>query len=849
MSGQREARYDTGPGYRAGNSPDAGPTVRTSLTPIRPAEHIAPARSLQGLGDALGSFFGAAQKTAETLEEIQHRENLLTIKRQNEVREMQATADAAAGTPMNQEQAQYWSYYSTYARANGRSMGGDDFREWETVVQAAPKDGSFDYEGQAKKFLESKFGSGSGDAGHDAAYLTTWKNASDTLRAQHNESVSKTLRANASTAFVNNAAQVITTYQGAPDGMVDGMFAEALSIAQGDVNAANTLMFNGLRGAIVNRGQAQSILLGSAASEWGKKNPAVHAALSDAAWKQIASIQTQETYEALDNLRGKATELSTRPDATGDDFIGLITEAKESARKLGAERDHDAIIGSLIDTARTRFRQEARVNEFLNTVNSEDGTYVGTVSRGVKASTYAEDYTTGFNTYAEQRAGAYPSLQQAKRGGIVDYAASPQHAQEFARLITEPRFMRAVADPVPPAYSKAINADLISADPQRAANTFRSMLEVEKLAGVDYVNRILDSDAQRVYQRVRRYESMSKRAEDYFATREQTPGRDGVLDGIKSGDLKWAPLIGGTDEAKARTRVDDLIHGKLLEDQGLKSMWSWLPFVSDPKLAIPDDRLMDDLRSEIALSLADQKANAADKLSLDEATSLMVERMRGKLMVQKGRDGGLKVIRAPYGVNEGRAAHSPLSEAGGRPVYALGKVTDATGKVVDTNETAAEDFRTLAMRFPGYGLVSENLALGQYRDGPEKGLWDLHHKGNGIEFELGSKLAVADDNGDELEQDIPKDLSAAVAFFDFQLKGTGFRVEPSEVYGRPTVRLVYGPRIERDTAWARAEFERKQAEHARINNMDPAHRAAMDRFNEVQSKRVASGRLSGVRND
>ena len=814
MSGQREARYTTGPGYTAGNSPDAGPTVRTSLTPIRPAEYTAPVRSLQGLGDALGSFFGAAQKTAETLEEIQHRENLLTIKRQNEVREMQATADAAAGAPMNQEQASYWSYYSTYARANGRSMGGEDFREWESIVSAAPRDGTFDYEGEAKKFLESKFGSGSGDAGHDAAYLTTWKNASDTLRAQHNEAVSKTLRANAASAFVNNASQVITTFQGAPDGMVDGMFAEALSIAQGDVNAANTLMFNGLRNAIVNRGQAQSILLGSAGSEWGKQNPTVHVALSDAAWKQIASIQTQETYEALDVLRGRATELSTRPDATGDDFIGLITEVKDSARRLGAERDHDALVGSLIENARARFAKEARVNEFLNTVNSEDGTYVGTVSRGVKASTYAEDYTTGFNTWAEQRAGAYPSLQQGKRAGIVDYAASPQHATEFARLITEPRFMRAVADPVPPAYSKAINADLISADPVRAANTFRSMLEVERLAGVDYVNRILDSDAQRVYQRVRRYESMSKRAEDYFATREQTPGRDAVLDGIKSGDLKWAPLIGGSDEVKARAKVDELIHQKLLEDQGLKRMLSWLPFRSEPKLAIPDDRLMDDLRAEIALSLTDQKANAADRVSLDEAASLMVERVRGKLLVQKGRDGGLKVIRAPYGVNEGRSAHSPLSAPGGREVYALGQVADATGAIVDTNEFAAQDFRTLARRFPAYGFVAENLALGGYREGPAKGLWDLHHKGNGVEFELGSKVAVADDNGSELEQDIPKDLGAALAFFDFQLKGTGFHAEPSEVYGRSTIRLVYGPRIEKGLTWANAEFQRKKAEAA-----------------------------------
>lgn len=865
MAGQRAARYETGAGYTAPATDPAQASVATQQGVFRPAEYRADeAHGLASIGASLGNFFGAAAKTAESLQEVEHRENLVAIQRENEALEIQGKLAAEGGADVTPEQAERWSFQSAYSRTLAERDATELGAKWADVVRNAPKDGSFDYDAEGRAFIEREVGGGTKNPVYDQTLLATLSRQSAVLKHQHDDGVYRTQRTNAANAFID---ATVARLQGntVNAASMDGMATEALAITQGNVQEADQLVGAALVKGITNRRQAQAVVFGFADSEYGKRNPALAATITDNAWKQIAHTQTLDAYQNVQRFRHEAAAIMANPNATMGDVASLAEQVIDSAYNRGAEQEHNAILDQLQGWVAQTFKVKAEDNHWLNNVRNGRG-YLGTLTEGgVSASDYDKTHTRGLSALVTAEAGTYQALNATRdgNGGLRPFT-NANAATQFAQVITRPDVVAASRDPLPAVFKDQLEQALMSDDPPQAANAYRFLHEVRKVKGEDYAARTVGSETFRRFQDLDAAAGGSMRIEDVVADLAANKDRTKDLRDIREGNLDWhklAPNL-GKDRATAAAKVDEAIGEAVLKDQGLQGGW----FTSDPTVSVPDARLRQRLQSEVASSLRGQIGRGRGEPNLEQAVTEAMTRMRGRMTTIRGNDGALQLIELPYGPNEGRAVRHPLNMVGGRPVYAAGRVETFDGQAENTNDNTRTDFGFLAELLPRYStsgvaMSQDQLSLGQPEAGVEhKGLFEVKLGNDAVVFEPGQTLTMPVPNGNrelfkfadrlfggllkeptsETPVTLPKDPQKAKDVLNEAFSQTGFFAVVDHVGTTQVLRLVYGPRLTQGINQLPAIEARAQATRdAKLAEKD----AQMQRFNDVQSRlpRIAGG--------
>lgn len=836
MSGQRETLIRRGPSVNVeGFNP--GPSVRTQLQD-RAVPVFEYRGGLGGLESALAGFFGTAAKVVNTVQEIDHKAELVEIQRENERRKLRAVKHAQDGTPMDEEDAQYWSYYSSYQRTTADLMAQRDADEWEEIVRNAPKDGSWDYQSQFDQWFKGKYGTtGSGDPDFDVVYAKSLNERSAALKNQFDQIRFRTMSSNNMDAFADRVGSLLMSQQGV-DGIQMIAFAEeAKALTFGDQAAADALMLKALTNGIVNRGQAISVLKAMAESDMETRNPTLYMAVTEAAWKNIAQTRTLEARNAVDQLQGRAVSLMYSPTATAGDFLALQQDIIVSMSRVGAEDAHRQIAAGLIEAARKRFAEEATTNLWLD-VYRNGRTFNDVIDNpalGVSKEQFVnKHFATAVAQQALAEAQTYPALAAtAQETGVINPLANAQAAREFGFFMTSPRMMRSTPRSLAPQHAEAVERAFLSNDPSQVANAYQFLKTVEDRTSEAYAfSMIQDMNARRLYQRVR--DGIGLRTDitpEAFVQQIISKSGRGAPD-REDGDgmPNFAPLIGEKDRSAANETITTAVTKALRQSKDLERSFGWLRG-GQPHITIPDARTRSMIYGEVEAGLREQ-IDSGMKPDVGKAVKDAVERVKDRLVVLPGRGDSFLVYESPYAPGEGRRASEPLNTINGRDVFAPGEVIDVLGYRVNTYEALSKTTKALVEMFPDQPWADPNgLVLGAPDSGGAKGLFVVSGRNTpaviGIPLPGGPKTPIRMKlNGKDHELYLPSDPEEAKRLLNDVLNPIGaFAVPagPQGLYGQQALQIVVGATVEKDRHWWQKESaKREAAQQKRADRLRPS---------------------------
>lgn len=821
MSGQREQQFRVGPGYN-GPAANPAPTVSTAHGTYRAAHHTVDTSGLAMIGDALGSFFGGAAKTAQNLDEIEHRENLEGIKRENDVLAHQAAADQAAGKARDPAMAKRWSYESTFTRALADDQAHSLAQAWTDRVRAAPRDGTFNYDAERESFFKENIGAGSGDPHFDATHMVAFKKQTDAGREQFQGEVFRTVEGNNQRVFQASVAGKLDRQFGLlPSDVTEGL-AQARVMAQGNEDHAMRLFSSAVLSNVNTEFQATSVMMALDKAGLREQSPDLYRHISEKASAQINQVRTLETRTSLDRLQARVVNALVAPTIDLDGVQKLQEDIKSSARAFGAQDDHQKLLARLYALRKQMATDVADENLYdramRGNLTAEEAARTGAVEMGTFISKHQDK---AFGRYMDDAA-AYPNLAATKTEyGTFRPLASKETASEFAAHVTKPNVLKATAGLMPDTYKQENDRAILGSDASAAGNAFALADNIARRSGrPDLALEAFKSDeAKRRYQAYRSAMG-NQRPEELVQLAANNPDAFKKMQQAEDGTLDFATLPGqaGKKSADVRKEIMDGLTAQLRDQHGLDK---WFGFIRNPNVGFANERVANDMVAGVVRQMSEQaRLRPGTVPDIGAAVKAEVELHKGRTDVLPGAGGTFIVYPRTVDDKKGSVFMQPFEGVPGRKVYRMGLVTNALGEVEDTRENFAADVKELARLFPEQGFEPKKMAFGQPEQAlAQKGLYRVINGVDAIAFEPGQQVTLTVPNVPGLlnkatapaTMTIPEDPAEARRMLHQVLGHTGWKPEePDETYGvagRHVIRLVYGGRIEKDSDWVKQNDE------------------------------------------
>ncbi|WP_326540733.1 hypothetical protein [Pseudorhodoferax sp.] len=807
MSGQSLQRLDPTPGQHSAIGSDApAPSVRTATYQATAARYTNDGRGMAALGSALSSFFDAGARAVETVAQVQHREEMVQTRRENEALAKQGIADQKLGKdidPAHADRRDYFEAYQTSAADAQAHRLSEGLREH---LAAQPLDGSVDLTKTAEDFYRAQVGNGSGDPAYDARLLSQFSRAAESQVSQFNEARRTTVVQNTTQAVVEQFTQRVLS----PEGISTPQFAELrdrlLPLVHGNTANRDKLMMAAIAGAVQNDGQGISVLRSMQDLGLDQTEPETFNRISGEVLKRTNQIKTFDAGQAVERFHmDMALEKGKYPQG----ILPPEKVAEFAQRAFGIDSVHGVgmdVFGLRAEWSRG-VEKAADENLWDAAYDGRYGTHEAANVASLRGKPASEVMSKHYDSAVSRRlVQASPALAATVDGtGIVNPMANDAAAQDYGRFILaggpNAGHRAASQDTISENFRNKMGGPLIGRDPNAIVRSFSFY---DLLAG------------GMTREQLHRYFPGEEAENRYYAIKSVAQGPEGLRqlaqtladnpldakllgDAFKTGKANISQVVrsfGGAGRpedidasiAKARTAA-------ILESTGRKRWFGNATVSMDSKEQATFDAL-------VLQQLLFQRT-ATGTVDVEKAVQA-VAGQTGKFILVPGLDGTLQAVREPF-KGLGRSLAFPLNEdpahplslaKGYAPIYAPGaKIANAWGDEEDTLTTWAEDAKEAHRAFPG--KVAEHDTL--YLQRPNAAGLSMVRASNGapVVFRPGEKVALRTgpssifDSLKGLETaEVPKDPEAAQNFFRDKLPPGWFAVAEGGAYV-----MYYGSRI------------------------------------------------------
>jgi hypothetical protein len=713
MAGQREARFDTGPGYRAPSLGSPQPTVRTHQIQGRAAQYDTNQRGLSGLGDALSGFFQTGAKTVEALAEIDHRQELVKIERQNKALQDAAVSDHAAGTgpnPAYMGRQAYSGVYTDAAAAESARKGADAVRE---QLRSMPLDGTVNPRDIAEQVFRTEYGPrGTGNPEFDAAWVNTFRHQVEPMVVQAGEQVARTVEANRFQTIRSDAINTLLDPSKATPGALEELQAKVLVASRGDQAVADRQLETIVTQAFMNDGNTTAILNSMKRNGYAQRNPDSYLRLSEQAFNRTNAIKTWQAGTEVEQW-GSDFDAAMR---AGNGFVPLQDIVGFAARAYSIDSKHGVGSARFMDRLNQAWAQSAKtqaeVNVILTSLATGTPGALVAAANGVEISKAMEKhFDPAVAQFVQMNARQFPELSKTADGQMVNPLASPQAAKEYGRLIGQPSFVSAAPEGQSATYKSLIGNALLGTDPQAGTNAVHALAQYEALNGQEMTRKLVRSDDEwNIYVAAK---TSGREYSAYFAARHENPTDTKLLDAANAGTLDWAKLLGKPDTKRGEIAAEVM---KAQDAALLKSIGrdGWF---RSPNVAM-SDRMRSDFSAKMASFLAEQRRTGG-ALDVSNAAQHVLASLRTESTAIPGQDGSLVLYPKTRGLG-GEVRDQPIKLPNGKDAYAPGKVRNYAEEEEDTLETWRNDMEALPTTLPGILSVRgvEHSADELYLDAP-----------------------------------------------------------------------------------------------------------------------------------
>lgn len=860
MAGQQQQQYRNTPLTQ----PDitAAPSVATTPQQFTVSHVDASGQvsALQSLSNSFGGFFQNLNSTAARVNQTVEQGRLANIQRENEALEKQGIADYTAGKAPDAAADGREAYHAAYQHAFAQNHASEMAQELAARLRSMPQDGSVDPAAVAKQVSKDFFGAGTGDLDFDAALAGRYAPAAQSMIAQAKEHIAQTQEQNQTVEIQNAAANQINS----PLGMTEAGFAtltqQVDAVTHGN-RALSDKMIGSFMGSVRNKTQALNYLNVLATSGWADRNPVAYEKMSQDAVRQIQTVKSVQAAQEVDGIRLAASALKMNPNATPQDWAGLLYQAQRVDANHGVGIDK---FGYVMEGLQAASKQQAVINAFSLAEQGHHGTHnINTIATLLGADP-DELRKTGYEPYLVRKIGQdggqrFPGLYASMQSnaGLPDPLASDQAGAEFVGWVTAPGIRDISGGTMPVRIQRDLSSAIKSGSPDRAARAWRIMDRIHDQVGDHAFGQYLgkDDEASAMYWGVKALAPTNGDVSQvYKAIRDG--GMDAkLLEKVGSGgSVNWQPLLPGKKQADIDVAVDKAMGKAMLADVGRTGL------IWNPSTSMSSD-MRHQFQGIVLQQLMAQRTNG--QVDFDVAVENAATVFKGTRMATVGMNGTVKIIDDPFG-GRGRAVGVPINTSpdhpystakGYAPIYSSFPMANAAGQYEDPFKTAQGDLRDLSEALPGIVTDSAGLSL-KRPDGT--GLSQIHDSlDNPIIVHGGQKIAIrraADEGvteqtannfddpdfylkpgkrrGELIQGEVPKDPKAAAAFFKDNLPPGVYAVYDQQ-HNQYTLNYGYRLKVtEADAAKMRAQ---RAADYERARPFRDAQRSINAEFPALYS--------------
>ncbi|HWW27266.1 MAG TPA: hypothetical protein VNZ85_15390 [Caulobacter sp.] len=848
MSGQPSRQFDSTPTRYAdvGSAADA-PSVNTAAYKPTAAQYTNNGQGLAAIGDALGSFFNAGQRALETVDQVNHQQDLIQIERENQALTKQAVTDERLGKPMDPQYADRHAYAGTYQVSAADAHAFELAEGLRAHMAKQPLDGSVDLNQVARDYFKEQVGSGTGNPDYDARMLSQFSRSADQQIAQYQEASRATILQNTTAEVIQQFTQRVLS----PEGITTPQFAEMRerigNIVHGDTVQRDKVLMHAVAGAIQNDGQAVSVLRAMQDLGMDKAEPELFNRVSGEALKRTNAIKT---FDAGKQVQQFHLDLAGAKSRYPQGILPPEQVAAFVQRAEDIDRIHGVGFAAFGDLKQEMVRgatKEAAMNlwsvAYSGELRTQDSALVASRFGKAPSVVLSEHYDSAMSATVSQVSKA---LAESRDGtGLVRPMASDMAARDYAQFILaggpNGGHRAASQDTISDTYKAEMGSPLLGRDPERMQRSYAFYSALRQGGMTDYqLHRYFPNDtAEGMYHAMRSISDgpVGIRGIAKYLAEHPNEVKD-FTEASRGGHVDLAAIarkggVTGRPE-EIDKKITEARNNAILDSADRKKWFGSVSVGMDSNESARFDSLL-------LQQFYVQKA-AQGVIDLDSAIKAAAGQT-GKYLVLPGLGGAIRATRDPFG-GRGRSMKHPLNEGtdhplsiakGYAPMYAPGtRITNALGETEDLVVTWAEDASAAHKMFPGKIAEGDKLFLSQPNF---VGLSQVHGaSGETIMFMPGEKIALRTGPGSMFrfkaglsEAEVPKDPKEAAEFFRKNL-GPGWYVQ-RDGYDDPKVgqgyTLYYGGRLKVGEAERDAMIE-KRGELFRQYRQGPAPNAVTE---------------------
>lgn len=830
MASQREQVLPVAPQFRDAPT-DAQPTVQTGIR-----REVAPRRSLdtgmEGITSALSNFFGKGEALIDRAADIEHRDEMIRTRRENEGLKVEGEKDALAGNNADPSKMQRYDYFTAYQGTLGHSTATKLSTEFANVLASAPTDGSFDAAKAQNELLTKEFGKGTGEKVFDDQFLVSFKKSTDPLVRAHAQAVVQTTQQNAIDSLKENITGLLTSQQGFLDSDVKDLQDRAIAFSGGDAGKGKKLFTAALTAGIVNPGQAHSTLIALEKSGWAAQNPVEYLELSSRAARRVAetsSFEALREYSALDN---KLDAMLVDPSTTGKDLLDFNRQVEDTFRRLGGQSAASSLSGKIARVFPQFMKDKAIGNAILAAHDGGKSLQAITSILGSNPGAEVEKHFDAAMVELARRPGAdgvnatYPALLASANGGqFMNPLASDETAREFVSMVSNSKVLAATSGMLSTNYKSFLSRGLTNPmNPETQARALLLFKAIEPVVGQDFIGRYMDKDAEGLYRAARLYGSANPL--NFFTSMAKNPAQAQLL---KDGTPHWAQLAGSSKkDSEVESTIDEALR------KGLRDSADRGGIFGSYNVTLPNPDTRNEMMLQVALQLQRQQGTNGSS-DVDTAVKLALETYKDRVVTLPGQNKTLQVYMDPLN-GRGRNMESPVSVVDGQPVYSPFKIKNALGVVEDPVDTFRKDVEAAIPTLGGKFSEPKKISL-QLSDRSADGLFRLQNTetGNYVFFSPGEEIHVANPDaqptqdvnalGDyvggvqvdpwTLNVKVPENVEEARAFLSSRLPKGFHLIDGGVMGGKQAFAVAYGFRLETGRKEADEILAKREAEVAK----------------------------------
>ncbi|WP_208511950.1 hypothetical protein [Variovorax paradoxus] len=646
---------------------------------------------MSAIGEALSGFFGTAAKTAEQVAEIEHREDLVEIDRQNEARKQQGLADQAMGRERDPGLSKYQAYKGAYDVAVADSTANRLAQDLAVKLRDLPNDGTVDPKAAATEFLKGEIGPGTGDAAIDGRMVWAAKRHADLLVAQKREVIAQTAEANIAETITNDVTGKMLNQRGVTTGQVEAWHGQFVSVTKGNVAAADKMFEAALGDAIQNDGHAMSTLAAMRESGYAQRNPDSYLRLSERAFHQTNRIKSFKAAEEVQTLNGQFNATAAEYHNAGlvlprMVFLEFLNRAKVIDSNHGVGQS--AFPWMTPAAFRENVKKEVEVNTILNTLNGVHAT--GDLRQSVnEAGTEVgkevnKHYVPAVAQWIQQNPSRFPNLNRTKTSvGLPQPLADVESAREYGRMLASPKEQSAFAYSVDDTTKGIIATGLMGSDVNEAIKAVTLLNEVANGPNADLMLAGLVGDKEQArFDVIRRMASTRDIETAVRATVADKDLEKEMANEQDSGTIKFSRLL--RDPERKQTEIENDIQSRagerLKERIGRDDWFGELNVnISGSALKALNLSIADHLREQA------RTLRGGTKPDLNAAIDFAVKKTAQTFVPLPVQGNTMALVKDPYG-GRGRSPDREIATYNGVKVYSGARMT-VGGREEDPLET------------------------------------------------------------------------------------------------------------------------------------------------------------------